>query len=514
MEVDRTARVSCEHGSCSERAPGTRGLGWLLRRTGGAFGLAVGVLSWQTMILPTMGVAQGTCVGDCDGSGTVTVNELVEGVSIALGDRPVSDCPSFDPNGDQLVTIDELISGVSSALNGCGGLRMRDAIVMASSDAALMAPATVSQAAKIIDFGSIGGSSLPGALHVARHHSLQAIGEAALASGSTGQQPGTGGAAQQLLFCDSGGTAETSCSSDNAGNFTFDAFYSDCTFTQSGSEIVLNGSVQQTAATDSVCTGSTPVDTNVTFQFTGFDSVQTDPDGTLTFRDASQLTDIFAPSGQGCDGPNNGQAFDGDLSIEIDAPTGEPVYEVGLFATQFILVTASSGSPCQVGVGLDGRLDVTDYLTTQDSTLNFSRFFDLSVFGANGGSDVTLMGGINSACIGTLQIDTAQALHFDTPDALCPSAGALQVTLSDQSVSRIQFSPDGVDFTGDGVPDVSSCVDRSIEQCPGQCMPCQVDEDCPGSQACFTCAPDCTQQPAVDRCAPLDISVQCTDGVF
>src|SRR4029453_10293572 len=35
------------------------------------------------------------CVGDCNNNGSVTVDELVKGVGIALGSLPVSACPSF-----------------------------------------------------------------------------------------------------------------------------------------------------------------------------------------------------------------------------------------------------------------------------------------------------------------------------------------------------------------------------------------------------------------------------------
>jgi len=59
------------------------------------------------------------CVGDCDGSGDVTVDEIVIGVNIALGNRPITDCPEFDSTGDGAVSIDELIIAVSIALAGC-----------------------------------------------------------------------------------------------------------------------------------------------------------------------------------------------------------------------------------------------------------------------------------------------------------------------------------------------------------------------------------------------------------
>jgi len=60
-----------------------------------------------------------SCPGDCDGGGDVTVNELITGVNIALGNSGVSSCPAFDRNGDGMVSISELIDAVNAALMGC-----------------------------------------------------------------------------------------------------------------------------------------------------------------------------------------------------------------------------------------------------------------------------------------------------------------------------------------------------------------------------------------------------------
>ncbi|MDX2169953.1 MAG: hypothetical protein SF182_22985 [Deltaproteobacteria bacterium] len=60
------------------------------------------------------------CVGDCNGDGEVTVNEIITGVNIALGNTPVQTCPAFDRNGDGRVDISELIAGVANLLYGCG----------------------------------------------------------------------------------------------------------------------------------------------------------------------------------------------------------------------------------------------------------------------------------------------------------------------------------------------------------------------------------------------------------
>jgi len=72
-------------------------------------------------LTPTPTVTPSVCAGDCGGDGSVTIDELIRGVNIALGSTPLSNCPSFDANADGEVTIDELILAVNAALAGCAG---------------------------------------------------------------------------------------------------------------------------------------------------------------------------------------------------------------------------------------------------------------------------------------------------------------------------------------------------------------------------------------------------------
>lgn len=81
--------------------------------------LAILVLLASVATANADAVAQ-TCVGDCNGDGSVEINELIVGVNIALGALPIAECPSFD-NGEGQVPIDRLVLAVSNALNGCGG---------------------------------------------------------------------------------------------------------------------------------------------------------------------------------------------------------------------------------------------------------------------------------------------------------------------------------------------------------------------------------------------------------
>ncbi len=77
--------------------------------------LAVGA-GWL-MFAASAAVAQ--CVGDCNGDGTVGINELILAVNIAIGSRDVADCPSIDRDDNGTVSINELILAVNNALDGC-----------------------------------------------------------------------------------------------------------------------------------------------------------------------------------------------------------------------------------------------------------------------------------------------------------------------------------------------------------------------------------------------------------
>jgi hypothetical protein len=68
---------------------------------------------------PTATPLPARCAGDCNGNGTVTVNELIMAVNIALGALPSGNCPACDTNGDGAVSISELVAAVTKALNGC-----------------------------------------------------------------------------------------------------------------------------------------------------------------------------------------------------------------------------------------------------------------------------------------------------------------------------------------------------------------------------------------------------------
>jgi hypothetical protein len=78
-------------------------------------GIALAVLTCR----PTPATAQ-TCVGDCNGNGTATIDELVRGVNILLERAALELCPSLDASGDGTVAVNELVRAVADLLYGCG----------------------------------------------------------------------------------------------------------------------------------------------------------------------------------------------------------------------------------------------------------------------------------------------------------------------------------------------------------------------------------------------------------
>jgi pimeloyl-ACP methyl ester carboxylesterase len=60
-----------------------------------------------------------TCVGDCDATTVVSIGEVIRGVNISLGTASIDQCPAFDCNGTGEVTINCLVDAVNALLNGC-----------------------------------------------------------------------------------------------------------------------------------------------------------------------------------------------------------------------------------------------------------------------------------------------------------------------------------------------------------------------------------------------------------
>jgi len=67
-------------------------------------------------------IAASTCPGDCNGNGTTTIDELLTGVRIALGDVSVDVCSAMDERHDGHVDVADLVAAVQTTLAGCVAL--------------------------------------------------------------------------------------------------------------------------------------------------------------------------------------------------------------------------------------------------------------------------------------------------------------------------------------------------------------------------------------------------------
>jgi immune inhibitor A len=72
-----------------------------------------------------------SCTGDCDGSGEVTITELLTLVRMAAGSG--GSCAAGDANHDGQVTIDEVLEAVHHAVTGCAGARSLPRVAASAS---------------------------------------------------------------------------------------------------------------------------------------------------------------------------------------------------------------------------------------------------------------------------------------------------------------------------------------------------------------------------------------------
>lgn len=76
-------------------------------------------LTTGNTVTPTHTSTTVGCHGDCSGNGTVTVEELVTMVRIALDLADPSTCVAGDSDDNEVITVNELVGAVTRALSGC-----------------------------------------------------------------------------------------------------------------------------------------------------------------------------------------------------------------------------------------------------------------------------------------------------------------------------------------------------------------------------------------------------------
>lgn len=425
------------------------------------------------------------CPGDCDFDLKTEINELITGVSIALGKTPVGGCRAMDRNGNGAVAINELIQSVSVAFDECA-----DRDDKARSDAALGIVKSTIDAIAVIDVGRI-RNVVPGSTALA-----------ALISGA-GER------------CESGSVSGT-CEPQDAVS-VFRTSYDRCRRADgdTGREVLLDGDLELIVADPEACDleieevfeDVLPV-TNYTFREIGYSS-ETLVSGTndsLQLRE-SDVTQVFVAGGLGCAGPNGTTSYDGVVTVfDSEAPSNFSY----TFRGSRIRVE-SSGSPCAKRTVKSGVIEIVEFTGGPGQPQSILQQFverttDFEIVEEISGNTrrITIVsppGNDNQLfvdCLRGLRIETLETLVFEG-QAECPTAGILLVTFSDRTKTAIRFSPEkgvefdfeanaglpGYTFVSDSGDEFISCRDDDLRTCDFQFPP--DPDDGPGL---FSCDPD------------------------
>lgn len=85
--------------------------------------LLVTVITCTLAILTGAQAEDVTCLGDCDGSGRVTVNEPIRIINIELGLQSIEACPNNWPS-HCLICLNPFIDMINNMLAGCPASRV------------------------------------------------------------------------------------------------------------------------------------------------------------------------------------------------------------------------------------------------------------------------------------------------------------------------------------------------------------------------------------------------------
>jgi hypothetical protein len=416
---------------------------WLRRLTVVTAGaMVVGFPALAVGGAPTASPTPSECIGDCDNMGQVTVNEILELVNIALGLDATSTCAAGDANHDGVITVDEILKAVNIALTRC--LLTGSAGSEAASGAADSTQDAADSGNRIVGFGKAG-------------------------TGGGSAAAETGGAAA-FPNCPAGGNVDIVSCDSHLGTSVLIAMLVECSDVdpQTQAKTIRTGTLKLTVADPGVCANlQIPPDVLIMSEFTQFTVARLDAAG-QTITQINRLTDVFMPSGQGCDGPNGRDSLRG--AITVHRSQGGTVERVASYTyTDFVIDTASvpSTAACIAQQTVNGALTVDDSATGRHF-FETARNFVITSHQSDNIHVLTENGTLTLDCLGAAGFSTVEPLRI-APPVSCPFAGVVDVRLPDGSVSRTRFTPDGVafDFNSDGKIDkqVASCVDPTLAQC-------------------------------------------------
>jgi len=393
--------------------------------------------------------------GDCNADDLVTIDEILLGINIALGNLTISECPNFDGNGDNHVTIDEILTVVNYALNGLpppSGVAETvagRAVLVANGMSAF--PSVITALVSGLKYGSSAGAL------------------------TVGDWAGPNEAAATAGDCPAGGNATRTCSS-SGGKPTTNMTFNACQVTTPSGTVTVDGTVTATASS-----GSCP-----DFLFPPWAATI---NVTATFRDRSSATLLVVTAN--LSGTVNPQLdFFGSCKV-----SGAGLTLSGTLATQF-----TSGGSVSVALQNTSVWVAIDTFNPQCVPVNYSMTFNgpvqiastsgsgaaatasepldviFSVFvvrqnASTSPTQTWMDGGVSSPCFGggvTLQ---TTAPLTQTVGQACPNSGTVRIT-SPPGQPQILYLPGGLvgldtNLDGSSEQTLGSCFDALSPICRG-----------------------------------------------
>jgi hypothetical protein len=407
--------------------------------------VAVGVLLLTPLRLAaTNSIA---CPGDCSADGSLTVDELLVGVSIGLGGNPLGRCPSFDINQNGGVEVDELIDAVNSALGGC--------------PQSLAAIEPVAGGMLGITRSAAGLSSLVLGIINAVNTPPDAAARAAMPS------TGEGHAA---TACPVAGVNDRTCETPARGIAAITFTWDDCTYRTSGGTLSLGGTVTLTGT--GLCPSVLfPVDIGVSADFTATVEDQSGQATQIGHLVADGTIESLTLGEAPCTVKGGQAVLTGYVSTE-QPPAQFATLQFD--ATSLTILFDEFGTNCTPDVAMfsfDGAARVSDESTVPvfEFPLAFEDFTVEQREGEVSGGRVRLSGGVSSECFGgSLNINTSMPLLPSFTEA-CPTGGTL-VVHAGRERARISHDTDGslrIDNGIDGILDqtLATCNEARLRQC-------------------------------------------------
>jgi len=411
----------------------------------------------------------------------LTVDELVKGVNIALGNSALSECPEFDSSEDGRVTIDELIKGVNAALQGC----------VSGVTATPGTPEVTRTPTRTLGAGSPSPTLPAGQASVARRAAatVEVTGSAMLsfsnvfavlirqAGGLFGS--GSGGVAIPVP-CPQGGQINVDCTQDiipgipprfGPPEYTLGA--SDCSVTGSaGNTVNLNGTIGLVGKEEGdLCFVSVPSATTLTIPSLTIVVEGTGGTVTATFTGVSGALTLSG-SDPDCRYNTAAALLTGSLQLETKGPDGTTLNTTSMSFddTTVTMVVEQFDDGCGPVIYRTVINGAIEFTTGEDSFTGTYTDYTLRNDGSSGTSMLTVSGAVDSACFGTpVQFSTHTPITAGQGGG-CPLGGEVDAA-HDGTTDRIRFTSEGgveIDQGNNGTVDdtFNSCLNPQLFKCP------------------------------------------------